>query len=260
MSLDRAEALRRECADVTRFCGQLTDAEWRAKSACEGWRIQDVVAHMGGAMHSLFTPAAVQLLVSKDIERTNDEFVEARYTWSPAEVFAEYQIWSGRVVRMAGLVTRTPLGKVALPLGELGRFPLGQLLTDTLVFDQHIHLRHDMAPALSRPVPGTDEPRMAAVLSWMFSVLSNQLRAATPAWLDRPLAVTLDGPGGDTWRVDPDGRVAPGETAGTAARITGTALDFPSWGTRRTPWREHDVKIDGDEEYAAGFLDAMNVV
>ena len=30
-----------------------------------------------------------------------------------------------------------------------------------LVFDHHTHLRHDMAPALGRPVPGTDANRMA---------------------------------------------------------------------------------------------------
>jgi uncharacterized protein (TIGR03083 family) len=260
MSLDSIEALRRERDEFIRFCGQLTDAEWRAGSACEGWRIQDVVAHLGGAMHSLFTPASLKLVLSKDIERTNDEFVEARYPSSPAEVFSEYQVWSARMVRMGGLVARTPLARVALPLGELGRFPLGQVLGGALTFDQHTHLRHDMAPALGRPVPGTDELRMATVLGWMFSVLSNQLRPAVPAWLDRPLAITLDGPGGGTWRVGADGQVPPGVASDAAARITGTALEFPSWGTSRTPWRQHDVKIDGDEEYAVTFLDALNIV
>jgi uncharacterized protein (TIGR03083 family) len=252
-------ALRAEVDEIIRFCGQLTDAEWRSRSACDGWRIQDVVAHMGGAAHSLFTPAAVKLLVSKDIERTNDDFVEDRYTWSPAEVFGEFQTWSARAARMAGLAARTPVGKVAMPLGELGRFPMGQILTEALVFDWHTHLRHDMAPALGRPVPGTDEARMTAVLSWMFAVLANQLRSASPGWFDRPLAVILDGPGGGTWRVTPDG-IRKGGLADTAARITGTALEFPVWGTRRTPWREYDLKIDGDEAYAATFLDALNVV
>ena len=252
-------ALRRECDEIIRFCGRLTEAEWRAPSACDGWRIQDVVAHMGGALHSLFTPSAVRLLVSKDIERTNDEFVERRRGWPPAEVFAEFRTWSPRVVRMAGLVTRTPLAKVPMPLGELGRFPVGQVLVEALVFDQHTHLRHDMAPAQDRPAPGTDEPRLTAVLSWMIAVLENQLRDASPAWFDRPLAVTLDGPGGGTWRVTPDG-IKRGGPAGTAARISGTALDFPAWGTRRTPWREHDLELDGDEDYAATFLDAVNIV
>jgi uncharacterized protein (TIGR03083 family) len=261
VNLDWTEALRRECAEVTRFLRELTTEEWRAKSACEGWRVQDVVAHMGGGVHSLFTPAGAKLLLSKDVERTNDDFVEARYTWSPAEVFSEFQVWSARAVRMAGLVTRTPLTGLPLPLGELGRFPLGLILGGALVFDQHTHLRHDIAPVLGRPAPGSDELRMSCVLAWMFAVLSNQLGQASPEWLDRPVAITLDGPGGGTWRIGTDGAAVRVETAGdAAATITGTALDFPDWGTRRSPWREHPVTVSGDEEYGARFLDAVNVV
>lgn len=261
MSTDRTEALRRECGEMTRFCRDLSVQEWRTPSAAPGWRIQDVVAHVGGALHSLFTPASLKLVTTKDIERTNDEFVEARYTWSPAEVFDEFERWQRRVVRLASVVHRTPAGKVPLPLGELGMFPLGLVLGPALVFDQHTHLRHDMAPALGRPVPPTDDVRMSAVLAWMFAVLANQLGEASPGWLDRPLTIALDGPGGGDWKVGKDGSVAAG-TAGPAgaARISGSAIDFPSWATRRTPWRTHDLEISGDEEYAVRFLDAVNVV
>ena len=66
MSVDWTEALRRECAEMTRFCRELSDEEWRTPSAAQGWRIQDVVAHVGGALHSLFTPASLKLVTSKD--------------------------------------------------------------------------------------------------------------------------------------------------------------------------------------------------
>lgn len=260
MSVDWTEALRRECAEMTRFCRELSVEEWRRPSAADGWRIQDVVAHVGGAMHSLFTPASVKLVITKDIERTNDEFVEARYTWSPAEVLAEFERWQRRVVRLAGVVNRTPAGKLPLPLGELGRFPLSLVLGGALVFDQHTHLRHDMAPVLGRPVPETDELRMSAVLAWMFAVLANQLRSASPAWLDRPLTVTLDGPGGGSWQIGADGAIEAGAGADSAAQISGSAIDFPSWATCRSAWRTHDVEIAGDGAYGARFLDAVNVV
>jgi uncharacterized protein (TIGR03083 family) len=260
MSVNWTEALRRECAEMTRFCRELSAQEWRTPSAAPGWRIQDVVAHVGGALHGLFTPASLKLVTSKDIERTNDEFVEARYTWSPAEVLGEFERWSGRVVRLAGVVHRTPARKVPLPLGELGSFPVGSILGPALVFDVHTHLRHDMAPPLGRPAPQTDDLRMSAVLTWMFAVLGNQLRSASPAWLDRPLSITLDGPGGGTWLVGADGNVEAGTSSAGAAQISGAATDFPSWATCRTPWRSHDVKIAGDEVYGARFLDAVNVV
>jgi hypothetical protein len=94
----------------------------------------------------------------------------------------------------------------------------------------------------------------------MFAVLANQLRSASPAWLDRPLTITLDGPGGGSWRVGADGTIESGAGSGSAAQITATAMEFPSWGTCRSPWRTHDVEIAGDEEYGARFLDAVNVV
>jgi hypothetical protein len=117
-----------------------------------------------------------------------------------------------------------------------------------------------MAPALGRPAPGTDANRMAVVLEWMLAVLSNQLRAAAPSWLDRPLAITLTGPGGGTWRVAPGGALARGSAAGAAAQITGVTLEFPEWGTRRASWRDRDVQIAGDTDYATALLDTVNVV
>jgi hypothetical protein len=55
-------------------------------------------------------------------------------------------------------------------------------------------------------------------------------------------------------------QVRPGAAAGAAASITGSALDFPIWGTRRRPWGDYDLAIDGDAELAARFLDALNLV
>jgi hypothetical protein len=46
--------------------------KWRTPSAAPGWRVQDVVAHLGSGCHSLFTPVSLKLLRSRDIERTND--------------------------------------------------------------------------------------------------------------------------------------------------------------------------------------------
>ena len=103
----------------------------------------------------------------------------------------------------------------------------------------HTHLRHDIAPALSRAVPATDANRMAVVLEWMLAVLSNQLPAAQPEWLERPVAIAL---------------------SGTAAQIDGAALEFPEWGTQRASWRARGVTVGGDADYGARFLDAVNVV
>jgi hypothetical protein len=101
---------------------------------------------------------------------------------------------------------------------------------------------------------------MAVVLEWMMAVLSNQLRAARLEWRDRPVSITLSGPGGGCWVVHPDGSVASGVAKGCAAQINGLALEFPEWGTQRASWRAREVTVGGDADYGARFLDAVNVV
>ncbi|MFN8071893.1 MAG: maleylpyruvate isomerase N-terminal domain-containing protein [Mycobacterium sp.] len=257
--IDRRAAFRAQRADVLAFCESLAPADWRMNSRASGWSIADVVAHMGSACHAMFTRQAAKLMRGDDIEAVNDELVAARRDRTPTEVFTEYRRWSRVFGAVVPTMVQTPLGRLEMPLAELGRFP-ARLLPSALVFDHHTHLRYDMAPALGRSVGDIDANRMAAVLEWMTAVLANQLTAAAPAWLDRPLALTLAGPGGGSWRVDTTGAVTPGRTEPAAAHITAVAAEFPEWGTTRANWRERDVTIAGDEDYGAVFLDAVDIV
>ena len=259
MTPNRGAAFKAERAEMLTFCADLSPAEWRMDSRAAGWRIHDVVAHLGAGCHALFGPAVVKMMWGNDIEVANDRMVDTRRGKSASHVLAEYRRWSGVVGTVFPAMARSPLGTLPAPLAELGRFPV-RLFISALVFDHHTHLRHDMAPALGRPAPATDANRMTVILEWMMAVLSNQLRAASPAWLDRPLAITLTGPGGGTWRVAPGGSVTPGPPEPSAAQITAVALEFPQWATRRTSWQDRDVRISGDAEYAAAFLDTVNVV
>ncbi len=241
------------------LCRALDDNEWQKPSAAEGWRIQDVVAHMGSVCHALFTPAAMKILRSSQIERTNDDFVDDRRNWTPAQTLAEYERWSGRGIGVVSWVSQTPLTRIRIPVGELGRYPVGQL-AGAVVFDTHIHLRHDITPALDRPAPPSDDNRMAVITDWMMAVLSNQLRFDQPHWRDRAVTITLTGPGGRSWSFGPDGVLRLGPDSSAATEIIGTASEFPEWGTKRADWRDRDVTIRGDEDYGVRFLDAMNIV
>jgi uncharacterized protein (TIGR03083 family) len=256
---DRRAAFKAERADMLAFCAGLDPAEWRMDSRAQGWRIQDVLAHMGTGCRAPFSPGAAKFMRGNDIENANDLMVDTRRDRSGPDVLAEYRRWSGVVAVVFPVVAGGPLARVRMPLAELGSFPV-RLLPSAMVFDHHTHLHHDMAPALGRPAPVTDANRMSVVLEWMMAVLSNQVRAAAPAWLDRPMAITLAGPGGGTWRVTPDGSVIPGSADGSAAQITGVTLEFPEWGTQRVGWRDRDVRISGDIDYATAFLDTVNVV
>ena len=259
MTVDRGAAFKAERAELLAFCATLAPADWRMNSRAEGWCIQDVVAHLGAGCHAPFSPSAGKILRSNDIERANDVMVDSRRDRSSADVLAEYRRWSRIFGATLTTVGRTPLGGLRVSLADLGKFP-ARLMLGAWVFDHHTHLRHDMAPALGRAVPGTDANRMAVVLEWMMAVLSNQLRAQPLPFLDRPLAITLTGTGGGTWRIAPDGSVAAGPAEPSAAQITGVAAEFPEWGTRRAGWRDRDVHIAGDRNHAEAFLDAVDIV
>lgn len=255
--IDRRAAFRAQRSDVLSFCESLAPADWRMNSRAEGWSVTDVVAHMGSGCHTMFSPAVFRMMRADDIEQANDRLVDARRDRAPDQVLGEYRRWSR--VFGTSIPAMVRMDRIELPLADLGRFPV-RLLPSALVFDHHTHLNHDIAPALGRRGPDIDPNRMAAVLEWMMAVLSNQVRASPPAWLDRPLSIVLTGPGGGSWRVASPGIVVPDAGGATAARITGLAAEFPEWGTRRVDWRERDVSIAGDAAYGAAFLDLVNIV
>jgi hypothetical protein len=83
-------------------------------------------------------------------------------------------------------------------------------------------------------------------------------------WVDHDLTLVLKGPGGGAWGISPTGNgyleVRPRPPANSVTTITAVAEDFPVWSTQRRSWRDYDVAIDGDPEYGARFLDAMNII
>jgi uncharacterized protein (TIGR03083 family) len=263
MGIDRVGALRREREDVLAFCRLLGEDEWKAPSGCPGWSVQDVLAHMAAAAHGAFTPWLLKVMRSKSVERSNDADVEARRDRTPAEILAEYETWSARFTKLMQAGQLPVMGATPFPLGDIGRYPFA-LITSAIVFDHHTHLRHDLAPALGRPSPPTDEGRMEAVVEWMLAVLPQTGRESL-SFMDRPVLLTLEGSGGGTWGVMPTAgggrvRVRTGPTVGAVAHITGLAEEFPVWATTRQAWRDHDLKLEGDEAYAARFLDAVKII
>lgn len=260
--LDRIAALRAESEAVLTLIRTLSDEEWHTPSAADGWRVQEVVAHMAAACHGSFTPWLLSVIRSNAVERGNDDDAEARRGWEPSRVLAEYERWSPRFVRLQAISARTPgSGLAKIRLGELGTYPL-TLFASAFVFDHWTHLAHDIAPVLDRPPPTTDANRTAVVTEWILAGLE-QMSRHTMGWLDRPVGLTLDGPGGGTWSITPAGggtlRVRPVEPDGDA-RIAGTVGQLPVWSTGRRPWRECDLTITGNTELGERWLDSIVVV
>ncbi|WP_286014388.1 MULTISPECIES: maleylpyruvate isomerase N-terminal domain-containing protein [Nocardia] len=254
-------ALYDERRAVLEFCRDLSPADWAAPSAAPGWSIGDVLLHMTTTVRALVTPSVAAVLTTRDVERLNDQLVDDRRSHTTKYLLRDFAAWSSRGCRALGVLTAPGPNLIRLPIGELGWYPL-RIVPAMFVFDWHTHLRHDIAPALDRPPPPTDPRRMTAILGWLTTLLSRSHREAL-SWLDTPVALTLTGPGGGTWRIEPHaGRlhVHPGRAAGAAAHIAGLALEFPQWSTRRIPWRACAVAVSGDAELGARVLDSINLV
>jgi hypothetical protein len=180
----------------------------------------------------------------------------------PERILDEFSTSTKRAIVALDVLTALGAGRVRLPVGELGIFPLN-VFPAMYTFDLHTHLRHDIAPAIDRSVPATDDQRMTAVVRWLMALLAQSHRAQLD-WMDASLSLSLAGPGGGDWRIEPATkgqlRVLRGGDDGTAAQITAQALEFPVWGTGRMQWRDCDVKLTGNSDIGERFLDTLNLV
>jgi hypothetical protein len=186
---------------------------------------------------SQFLCTFLEILRTKDLKASNECPVERRRSWIRERVMTEYEKSSRRAISLVNAIRRSPAARLRFSLAELGRYPIGLMISGALVFDHHTHLRHGMARALGRPVPLTDADRMRAVLTWMTAVLSNQVAHAPVGGLDARIALTLTGSGGGAWWIDEPGVLTPSDGK-VAGHITAPALTFPDWDTQRSSWRE----------------------
>lgn len=256
-------ALRSEGEELLALCRTLTAEEWAAPSACAGWRVQDVVAHIASHAHGSINPLAMR--PARDAESMNEKLVALRRGWSSEQVLAEYETWAGRRLRAVDLLQRSAAGAVRVPMPGLGTHPV-RMLGNAFVFDVHLHLRSDiLAPngPIVRPIPETPATTMAVILEWMLAGLPQMCRENL-SWVTEPLALELTGPGGGTFSIAPGRRrtltVTRDDDSTAKTRITTRAIDFEVWSTTRRDWRDYEVTFAGDIAAATRFCDSLDIV
>jgi len=263
--VDRIAALATEQRAVLDYCRTLSPMEWALPSGCSGWTVKDVVAHMAAGYHGPFQLSWIQRFAKADVaEQAAEVDVAARQYVDPAGVLAEFEKWGRRFLRVQGVLARIPrlAWSLKMPAADLGAYPVGSVLS-AFVFDHHTHLRHDIAPAIGRSASPPGPDCMTVTMEWMLAGLEQMCRNQM-TWVDRPLTLILDGPGGGIWSVEQAGggvlAISEGDSLQSAATINGLTEEFPLWGTTRQPWRDCSVTLSGDRDYATRFLDAMNII
>ena len=254
-------ALTAEIARAQEVFGSLTDSDWQAASACEGWRVQDVACHMASVFHSIADPSTITGGDSPDVEANAEVPVQERKDWTVAQVRAEYDQWS-----VAGLAALTglqepPMHDMVIPLANLGSHPM-HLLANAIVFDHYCHLRHDIGAAVaSAAALPHDDAALAATLEWMLAGIP-QMCGDALAGCDTGLNLVVEGPAAGNWVLRPGNpwSVSSGRDD-TLATATTSAHSFVSWATKRADWRSSGVTLSGPTSVGTeATLDSLDVI
>ena len=243
----------------------LTPEEWAAQSRCQGWRVQDLVAHMSSNYKEIVDPSPPP---PEPPDLTAEELMEAlvepRRAWTAEQVRDEYLACCDGAVAALAALQEEPLASTVTPIADLGAYPMHQL-ADAFAFDHYCHLRVDLlAPhgPVQRERPPVDAARLGPAIRWMLTGIPQmQPELAGTVASGAALRLTLTGPGGGSWliRRTDDGLGVVEDDGLSVAEITSEGEAFVMWGTARSPWRDHCV-VTGDEAAAAKFLDALNIV
>ena len=247
MTTAAIEALRADHEALSAMAGTLTEDEWNAPSACEGWAVRDVVGHMTQLFRQVVDQGSLPPPdPSGSTERTQDRWVEALRDRPVEEVLAEYRsLGEQAIAALEGIQgVDSPLD-----LGDLGTHPL-HLVANAFSFDHYTHIRVDvLAPTgpIDRPAPPTEEHHLAAAADWIVAGIPQM----SPAAVTEPVELVLTGPGGRTARLGPEGD--------PVATVTCSIPELVLWSTGRRSWRDLDVKLGGDADAGARFCDAVHV-
>ena len=261
------ETFHHRIAEVAR---SLDDSEWIAPSACAGWRVRDVIAHIAAGARALAEIADPQPLPAEreplpaDRERQHDVHVDIRRAWTVQEVLEEFEHYGAlRLARLPDL-QEEPLASMMLDVPGLGSYPV-HAGANGWAFDHYAHLYLDLTGPrgpIERDLAPVTDAEMGPVVEWMFMGLPQMQGPELDDALHAPLTIALTGPGEcvrTVSRPDPDGGLVVAAAGGGAVTVTSAATDCVSWGTGRSPWRPC-CEVDGDVTAVGEFLATLSII
>src|SRR3954451_21100701 len=205
MSDQGVEAFRADRDEVLKVARSLTADEWASPSDCDGWRVQDVVAHMANVCRAVVDPGSLPPGVPGDLEATQAAQAEAHRAWTAEEVLADYEDVSAKALESVVGLQAPGMAETVIPIENAGHYPL-HMVVNAFAFDHYCHLRFDMLRPngpIDRAVPPSDDVRLGATMEWLLAGLPQMAADAMRRTVTRPVALVLTGPGGGTWTVEP---------------------------------------------------------
>jgi len=228
------EAVRADRAALLDICSGLTADEWQAPSGCEGWTVQDLIAHLGALFWAAVDPGKLPDTSGLPTEQAQELLVRARRHLSPEQVLTDYTKVSELALHRLGELAAL---QITVPLGDLGSYPAA-LLPSAYSFDHFTHIRADLfrpRGPLAGPPPPADELRLVPTLDWIQAALPQQNPAAAAAG-HYELQVT-----------GPAARIITFGTGQAMATVSSDAQALVRWVTQRASWEDAGVLATGAE-------------
>ena len=265
MTREGVESARLSSAQLGSIIDLLAVDQWNAPSACAGWSVIDVVAHLAALAHEAVDPPAPDPSLPKDRERYHDLRVDQRRGWSHAEVVDEWRTYTPRQLELLESSQDAARADDPVDVPGLGTYPR-HLLANTMAFNVFCHLRNDvLAPdgPLPYTIPEPTHGQVAPAVEFMLAGIPQMQGPELAQTVGAPLVLELTGPGATTVTIlpadRPEGRLSVVPGANGSTRIRSTALDFVRWGTTRKCWRDHCL-VTGTESAATPFLNQLNII
>lgn len=267
MTIDAVHAATAFHGMLAELAAGLSDSEWLAASACPGWRVRDVYAHLGATARNAVDPIPLpeeRLPLPSVRERQHDVHVDIRRSWSIDEVRREFTETGQALLGALAYMQDEPQASQEIEIPGLGRYLMHQAASG-IAFDFYCHLVHDVLQPrgpVGRPAPEVTDEQMRPVVEWMLLGLPQMQGPELDASLVAPLTFRLTGPGGGAWTVtrpDPSGGLVVAAGATGSVTVTSSTADFVAWATGRVPWFDR-CTIDGSFADAAGFLSTLDIV
>ncbi|HEY5155941.1 MAG TPA: maleylpyruvate isomerase family mycothiol-dependent enzyme [Acidimicrobiales bacterium] len=175
--------LLRQRERLAGMLADLDDAQWGAASRCDGWSVQDVIAHLVGtnqfwALSIVCSRqgAPTRFLTTFDPVATPEQMVEAVRGQPPAETLVQFVETNAAIGE--ALVSTSDAEWQAAAEGPLGHIPLCAVVAHAL-WDSWIHERDIVMPLGLDPVHESDE--VALCLSYAAALSPGFLAAGGSA-------------------------------------------------------------------------------
>jgi uncharacterized protein (TIGR03083 family) len=246
---------------------ELDEAEWKTETECPGWTVQDQVAHLAHIETRLLGRPDLEHTVPDDLPhvknsfgKINEVFVDARRSWSGADVLAEFH--EATRERVAELRALSPEGFGADSWTPMGPGTVRDLLPFRM-FDAWVH-EQDVRRAVDRPGDldtAVAEHGLGMVTASMSFVVGKKVSppegSVVVFSLTGPLARDVV-----VGIVDGRGRLLDAAPDDPSVRLRMTTETFARLGCGRldpaATVAAGDVTFDGDAALGASVVDQMN--